>query len=220
MRLFDGKLHRSETVAQPRKTAEENTSDVKKKHPNEYKIRYRRLNTGRRVFIEQLRLILVWVVTGCVLLSIETTPPGMIHLPGLGDAAPSLGLLFTMAVGFLWREEEGAIVGLLCGWLADATGAAGMMLSPLLYFLCGYLAGNIGRRRLAHNMPSFVVFAVLGGGLEAVFTLLREIVRIRSLPPLFWTMRGVIPVWMLTVILSPVVYGILYAERKWLGDGS
>lgn len=208
------KHHRAATVDSPRKTVEREAPFTHKKRLNESKIAYKRLGGGRRVFVEQLRLAVTLALTGCTLIAIETTPPGVIDLPGLSAAAPSLGLLFAMAVGFLWREEEGAIAGLVTGWLADATAGGGMMLSPLLYFLCGYLTGLVGRRRLAHNLPSFVVFSVVGGGVEAVFTVLREMVLGHGLPPFYWTVRGVVPVWLLTVLLSPVVYGVLWLERR------
>ncbi len=210
---FTGKFHRAATAPPPRKTGDQSAPVSSNIHPNGSKIRYKRLNTGRRMMLEQMRLVGILAVTGCLLLAVETTLPGRIDLPGMGAAAPSLGLLFCMAVGFLWREEEGAVAGLCMGWLADATGGQGMMLLPLLYFLCGYLSGLGGRRRLAHNLPSFVVFAVLGGGAEVVFTVVREMILSRGVPPLIWTLRGAIPVWILTVAASPVVYGILFAVR-------
>ncbi len=210
---FTGKRHRVATVDLPRTTVDEDTPIGNKNQANGRRIRYKRLNTGRRVLLEQVRLVMVLAITGCLLLAIETTPPGVIHLPGLEAAAPSLGLLFCMAVGFLYREEEGALAGLCAGWLMDAASGSGIMLSPLLGCLCGYMAGWVGQRRLAHNLPSFVVFAVLGGGVEAVFSILRETVICGALPPLSWSLRGLIPVWVLTVLASPVVYGVMWLER-------
>ena len=122
-----------------------------------------------------------------------------------------------MAVGFLHGEEEGGITGLLCGWLSDATGVEnGMMLLPLLYLICGYMSGTVGKRRLAHNLPSFVVFSVVGGGLACLFSVLQAVIRVRYFPPVQWIWRGLVPAWVLTVLFSVAVYGIVRGEKKLL----
>lgn len=174
-------------------------------------------STGRRRFpVEQIRIVTTLVLTGCLLVAMETTvfsrPLWLLRWP-FGCASPSLGLLFSMAVGFLWGEREGCLTGLLAGWLCDA-GDADIILLPLLFLLCGYVSGEIGRRRLAQNLPSFTVFAILGGGLELLFTVARAALALRALPPMVWVTHELIPVWLLTVLFSPVIYGIVYVERK------
>lgn len=184
------------------------------------RVRYTSVGRGRAVFVEQLRLIIVLFFTGACLLAVETTVAAKIPLPipgtgvGLPAGSPSLGLLFCMAVGFLYGEQVGGVAGLLTGWLADATDCRRVMILPLLYFLCGYLSGVIGKRKLAHNLPSFLVFAALGGGLELLFSVLRETVELRGLPPLSWVMHTRLPVWILTFVFSPLVYGILRGEKR------
>ncbi len=184
-----------------------------------HNIRYTPVSRGRTVLIEQIKLTVTLALTGCLLLALETTALAHIRLPvgGMGAAAPSLGILFCMAVGFLHGDRAGGIAGLITGWLADCTGRGGMMLLPLLYFLCGYCAGNIGKRRLAHNLPSFAVFSLVGGGIECLFSIGYAALSIRGIPPGTWILRGLVPVWILTVLFSPLVYGILWGER-WLLD--
>ncbi len=186
--------------------------------PLRRRIHYTSVSRGRRVLVEQVRFAVLMIVTGCFLLAWETTAPGRVSLPipGWSPSTPSLGLLFTMAVGFLCGEREGGITGLLVGWLADATGGGGMMLLPLLYFLCGYAAGRVGQRRLAHNLPSFVVFSVAGGGLECLFSIGKAAMVGGALPPLVWVWRGLVPVWVLTVLSSPIVYGLVWGEMRLL----
>ncbi len=191
--------------------------------PKNEGIRYTSVSGGRTVLTEQIRLLVVLSVTGLVLLALETTVFGRIRLPigHMGEASPSLGLLFCMAVGFLHGERVGGIAGLLCGWMADSVSigvggngdpVAAMMLLPLLYFLCGYLSGTVGKRRLAHNLPSFVVFAAGGGALECLFLVARIFLIRRTLPPLSWIMSGLLPMWILTVFFSPAIYGIVWLE--------
>ncbi len=179
-------------------------------------LQYTNVGTGRTVILEQIKLYVVLALTGLFLLSAETTVFSHIRIPigHMGKAAPSLGILFCMGVGFLFGDRMGGVTGLITGWLADATGGTGVMHLPLFYFLCGYLAGYIGKRRLAKNMPSFVVFAIGAGGMEILFQITIVFLQYRTLPPGVWILRGLFPVWILTVLFSPLVYGILWGEKK------
>lgn len=185
-------------------------------------IHYRSVGAGRKVLMEQVKLILTLFLTGCFMIALETTVCARISIPlfGWSPASPALGLLFTMAVGFLHSEREGGITGLVCGWLSDAVSSGadvrGMMVLPLLYFLCGYMSGTVGKRRLAHNLPSFAVFSVFGGGLKCLFTVGMAALELGTLPPVTWFWRGLVPAWVLTVISSVAVYGIVWGERKLL----
>ena len=180
-------------------------------------IRYTAVGTGRKVLTEQIKLAAALALTGLVLMGLETTALSHIRIPLFGwqAASPALGLLFSMAVGFLHGEREGAVTGLLAGWLADATLSRGMMLYPLLYFLCGYLSGTVGKRSLAHNLPSFGVFAAVGGGLKCLLSVLTATVELKAIPPAVWVWKGPVPSWVLTVLFSAAVYGIVKGEQ-WL----
>lgn len=179
-------------------------------------IRYTSVGTGSRpVLVEQIYLVALLLVTGLVLIGLETTALSRIRIPLFGwqAAAPSLGLLFSMAVGFLHGERVGGVTGLVCGWLSDATMGEGMMLYPLLYFLCGYLSGTVGKRSLAHNLPSFAVFAAVGGGLKCLVSVMTAALELRAIPPAVWVWRGLIPSWALTVLFSVAVYGVVKGEQ-------
>ena len=179
-------------------------------------IRYTSVGTGSRpVLVEQIYLVALLLVTGLVLIGLETTALSRIRIPLFGwqAAAPSLGLLFSMAVGFLHGERVGGVTGLVCGWLSDATMGEGMMLYPLLYFLCGYLSGTVGKRSLAHNLPSFAVFAAVGGGLKCLVSVTTAALELRAIPPAVWVWRGLIPSWALTVLFSVAVYGVVKGEQ-------
>ena len=191
---------------------------------NTERIRYKSVGSGRKVLWEQIKLVVTLFLTGCILIALETTVCSRIPLPmpaiGLCYASPALGLLLSMAVGFLYGEEEGGIAGLIAGWLSDAVSVGAsvgnMMVLPLLYFLCGYLSGAVGKRRLAHNLPSFMVFAVVGGGIKCLFTVGLAALELRAPPPTLWVWRGLIPAWVLTVLCSAAVYGIVWGERRLL----
>ena len=179
-------------------------------------IKYTSAMTGRRLITEQILLIVSLSVTGCILIAVESSLPLVLPFPVLGwqSASPALGLLFSMAVGFLHSEREGGIAGLIAGFFVDGAMGSGVFLMPLLFFLCGYLSGVSGRRRLAHNLPSFMVFSVAGGLLYCLFILLREIILSRTIPSLPWIWQGLIPVWILTILVSPIPYLLVWGEKK------
>ena len=178
-------------------------------------VRYTAVGTGRPVLAEQIHLAALLLVTGLILVALETTALSRIRIPLFEwqAAAPSLGLLFSMAVGFLHGEREGGVTGLLCGWLSDSTTGEAMMLLPLLYFLCGYLSGTVGKRSLAHNLPSFGIFAAVGGGLKCLLSILTAAVQSKTFPPAVWVWRGLVPSLVLTVLFSAAVYGIVKGEQ-------
>ena len=180
-------------------------------------IRYVPVGGRRWVLTERIKLVAVLALVGLFLIGLETTALSHIRIPLFGwqAASPALSLLFSMAVGFLHGEREGGVTGLIAGWLADPTLGEGMMLYPLLYFLCGYLSGTVGKRRLAHNLPSFMVFSVIGGGLRCLWAVCTAAIDLRGAPPTVWIWTGLVPAWVLTVLFSAAVYGIVWVER-WL----
>ena len=178
---------------------------------------YTQVGRGRAVLGEQIRLSVFLTVLGCILLALETTALSRIPLNfiGMGRAAPSLGLLFCMATGFLYDERVGGIVGLVAGFLADCMDytadapLGGIMILPLVWFLFGFLAGAIGKQRLAHNLPSFLVFATVGAAAEAAITVAAATLQSGSIPPTVWLLKAPLPTLVLTVVFAPVVYGIV-----------
>ena len=165
----------------------------------------------RRFLSDQIRLVLLLSVAACGLIALQTTVLARFPLPfsWCGPAAPSLALLLVLAVGFRMGEQEGSVCGLAVGWLCDAVGSRDVMLLPLLYFLCGWAAGMIGRRRLAHNLPSFLVFSLFGSLIEAGYKYLLAAADTRSLPPLAWALQALFPPLFLTVLFAPAVYGLV-----------
>ena len=180
-------------------------------------IRYRSAGSRKTVLMEQITLVAILSLTGLLLIALETTLLSRVPIPffGWSCGTPALGFLFSMAVGFLYGEREGGLTGLFCGWLTDAAGVGeGIILLPLLYFLCGYMSGTVGRRRLAHNLPSFVVFSIFGGGLRCLYAVGEAALTAREVPSVYWIWNGLFPAWLLTVIFSPLVYVTVWGEKR------
>lgn len=179
--------------------------------PRHTEPRYVHSGRRRRFLSEQLRLVILLALSACILIALQTTVLSRFPLPfsHSAPAAPSLALLLVLAVGFRLGEQEGSVCGLAVGWLCDAVGSRDVMLLPLLYFLCGWTAGMAGRRRLAHNLPSFFVFSLFGAVIEAAYKYLLAAADTGALPPPAWALQALLPPIFLTVLFSPAVYGLV-----------
>lgn len=161
---------------------------------------------------ERLMLILFGMITLLCLLAVETVWLDDLRMFGRSFGSPGLGLCFAMAMGYTVDKDVGGLTGLVCGFLLDGARMETLMLRPLVYFLLGWLCGLLGGRLLAHNLPSFAVFAAAG----ALLDLIRGVVCIAyssgSLPPFGWIFHVAAPAWLLTVLFSVPIYGLVVWE--------
>lgn len=162
--------------------------------------------------LDRMRRILAGVLLTLLLLPLEGVL-GRLRLPPFSPGAPWLGLLLVMSAGYLFDREHGGAMGLFVGLLADCM-SDGIMLRPLSYFLLGWLAGQLAHARLAHNLPSFAVFAAVGSVVEGLFRIAASAAAGQGIPPISFVWYSVLPHVIMTVLFSPGVYGIVYLIRK------
>lgn len=162
----------------------------------------------------KLRLVLVGLLSACILLALEERLYWL-RIPPLAAGAPWLGLLLTLSVGYLFDSDHGAVTGVCVGFLADCL-SDGIMLRPLSYLLLGWLAGRLSRVVLAHNLPSFIVFAAAGAAAEGLFRFLWAAIGIGGLPPLHFLWYSVLPHVVASVLVSPAVYGAGKGIKRFL----
>ena len=161
--------------------------------------------------LDRIRRLAAGVLLSCILLALEGIL-ARLRLPPLPPGGPWL------AVGDLFDGEHGGVLGLFVGFLADCMGS-GMMLRPLSYFLLGWLAGSLALSRLAHNMPSFAVFAAVGAAAEGLFRVISAALSARAVPTVSFLWFSVLPHIVLSVLFSQLVYGVVFLVRRLLGEG-
>lgn len=172
--------------------------------------------------LERIRLSVAGLLSACLLVAIEERLYRL-RLPGLPAGGPWLCLLLTLAVGYLFDEEHGAVMGLLGGILLDCV-SSGVMLRPLSYLLAGYLAGRLSGVVLSHDMLSFAIFSAGGAVLEGLFRYGRAAVSVGSLSGLLSGLLSALPVWwyevlphaLWTILLSPLIYLAVGGMKKLL----
>ncbi len=163
--------------------------------------------------LEIIRFAAIGLLSACVLLAIEERLYWL-RIPPLAAGAPWLGLLLSLAVGYIYGNEHGAVTGLGVGFLADCL-SDGIMLRPLAYMLVGWLAGILADVLLAHNLPSFPVYAAVGAGIEGMFRYAAVMLTAGGFISGRFFLYGVLPHFLMTVIFSPAVYGLVKVWKKY-----
>ena len=88
------------------------------------------------------------------------------------SAVPAIAFALVCAIGFVGGERMGAVFGIIGGILVGALGGTGVLLAPIPYLLCGYLCGALTGWFLSENLPSFLIYSLLAGGVYEVYTLI------------------------------------------------
>lgn len=121
--------------------------------------------------------------------------------------SPALLLLVVATLGYFFGEQAGALCGLFAGVMADIT-TGGMMLSPMIFMLYGYACGVGSKRFLAHNLPSFLIFCMVGILWEGLCESMWMTIDSRSLLPFAYLTQDKLPSALLTLAVSPAFYGL------------
>ena len=94
----------------------------------------------------------------------------------LMGATPDLMIVTVLCLAFFGGRHMGAVVGIAAGFLIDALGGTGIVLSPLLYLLVGYLAGHYAaggsQRGLIRYLPYLGVTLIARAATTAILTVM------------------------------------------------
>ena len=162
----------------------------------------------RKIYLTIQKVILA-VLLLCLLLSLETTWLSGLRLPFLGKAgqgSPALGLLLVLSVACLLGEGDGCVAGGIAGFMYECLTGSGFMLLPLFYALLGYVVGWISKKFLAQNIPSFMVYAVIGSLVEGLRLYVYACISVGGLVPYQFLLYSLLPRFVWTVVFALVVY--------------
>ena len=90
----------------------------------------------------------------------------------------------------------------------------GIMILPLIYCILGYVSGTLSQKVLASNLPSFMVYVMVGGVIEGLCRFGLTAIRISTLPPWHYLIGSFLPRFILTIVFSPVIYLLLKTGKK------
>ena len=69
------------------------------------------------------------------------------------------------------------------------------------------------------SITLFAVFAAVGAAAEGLFRVLSAALSARAVPPVSFLWFSVLPHIVLSVLFSPLVYGVVFLVRRLLGEG-
>lgn len=129
--------------------------------------------------------------------------------------SPALLLLVVITLGYWFGEQAGALCGVFAGVIADVS-VGGVMLSPMMLMLLGYVCGIGAKRFLAGNLPSFLIFCIFGIVWKSLWEAVKIVVVSRGLPPLAFLTEELLPNTLLTLMVAPLFYALAkgYVTRK------
>ena len=123
---------------------------------------------------------------------------------------PAVAFALVCAIGFVGGERMGAVFGIIGGILVGALGGTGVLLAPIPYFLCGYLCGALAGWFLSENLPSFLIYSLLMGGVYEVYTLISCGLFSESFDLLRITTKILIPEYFAYLLCVLPTYGAVY----------
>lgn len=189
---------------------------MKKRQGSAGHVRYRISGDGK-IKIEQIRFVIVGLLSSIVLAALQTGVLGKItFLPFLSPSSPALTMLLVVAAGFFMDKEEAALLGISAGFFTDAATGTGFMILPVLYFVLGYAVGAVKGSHLGHNLPSFMVFSIAACTLDVGFHLTVAAIEARGLPTKEMLLFDMLPHVILTLLFAPLVYGLakIYTTKR------
>ncbi len=132
-------------------------------------------------------------------------------------ATPDLMIVTVLCLAFFGGPHMGAVVGIAAGFLIDALGATGIVLSPLLYLLVGYVAGHYaaggGQRGYLGYLPYLGVTLIA----RAVMTALCTVMTYRSLFFGELLVHTLLPEMLNTALAGLALYFPLRLFSAWVG---
>ena len=121
-----------------------------------------------------------------------------------------LTLLFVSAIGMLFGERDGGIIGLISGLIVDCLGGGIIYIASLVYAVIGYLCGICVSRFLQKNLPSYIVYMLIVGLVKQAVNLFYFVMLSDNFNLMQITVGILIPDYLTFVLFSPAIYLIAY----------
>lgn len=165
----------------------------------------------------EIRSLIRRIITITLLISIcfllQTSVFSHLELAGV---TPNFLLIVTTVFGFMRGRREGTIVGFFCGLLLDLFFSSHLGMYALIYLLIGYLNGFFKKQFFGDDikLPLVLVGAsdvVYNGIIYIVLFLTRGRTSV-----LFYVLNIILPEAVYTVLISFVVYFVIFKLNQWL----
>ena len=161
------------------------------------------------------RIIRYILFVGLLLVTLSVLQVSLFSRFRLLRAVPDLMICTVLCIGFFGGCYMGAVTGIAAGVLIEAIGSTGIVLLPLAFMLCGYLAGHFAKT-LGHNSyVPYLVYLALTLLYRAVITLLYACMTYKNIHLPKILIQSVLPEMLVTAIAGLILYFPLKLFCKW-----
>ena len=131
-------------------------------------------------------------------------------------ATPDLMICTVLCLGFFGGCYMGAVTGIAAGFLIEAIGSTGIVLLPLCYLFCGYIAGYFAKTLNQRNFLSYLVYLALTLLFRAVITILYACMTYRDVNLPIILLQSVLPEMLVTAIAGLALFLPLGLFSRWI----
>lgn len=163
------------------------------------------------------RIIRYVLLVGLLLITVAVLQVSLLSRFRLLGAVPDLMICTVLCIGFFGGCYMGAVTGIAAGVLIDAIGSTGIVLLPLAFMLCGYLAGHFAKTLNHTAYLSYLVYLALTLLYRAVITLLYACMTYRSIHLPSLLLHSVLPEMLVTAIAGLILYFPMMWFCAWVG---
>ena len=121
-------------------------------------------------------------------------------------AVPDLMICTVLCLAFFGGRYMGAVTGIAAGVIIESIGSTGIVLLPLCYLFCGYIAGYFAKTLNQRNFVSYLVYLALTLLFRAVITLLYACMTYRDVNLPIILLQSVLPEMLVTAIAGLILY--------------
>ena len=131
-------------------------------------------------------------------------------------AVPDLMLCCVLCVSYFCGKYRGTVFGIAAGFLIETMGSQGISLLPVVYMLCGYIAGHYSRAILPKRYSFYLLLLGCGLVVRAATTIVYACITYQyiHLPQIL--LYSVLPEVGGTAIVGCVIYFPMMMFCKWL----
>ena len=121
-------------------------------------------------------------------------------------AIPDLMLCAVICIAYFLGRYAGAVTGIGAGVLIEALGSVGVSILPVVYLLCGYLAGHYARAVTPKRYGAYLVYLAVALPVRAATTLTYACLSYHSIDLPKILLQTVLPELVATAICGCVLY--------------
>ena len=146
----------------------------------------------------------IWV--GLLLVILAVLQVSLFSRFRLLGAVPDLMICTVLCLAFFNGRYMGAVTGIAAGVIIEAIGSTGIVLLPICYLFCGYIAGHYAKSAGQKNYVSYLIYLGLTLLFRAVITLLYACLTYRDVNLPIILLQSVLPEMLVTAIAGLILY--------------